>query len=81
MIIARDNGAHFDGTVEPIGGRFQARWTVLIVGGPIGQSETDVRDFDREADAWAWIDVEAARRGFHRNVDVGPQYEAPKGET
>jgi hypothetical protein len=65
VITAHDGGAQSDATVEPAGDRFQARWTSLIVGGPIARSETAVKDFDQQSEAWAWVDDEASRRGFH----------------
>jgi hypothetical protein len=46
----------------------------LIVGGAVGTSETDVRDFERASDAWEWIDAAASRRGFRRDLKFGPEY-------
>jgi hypothetical protein len=60
--MATDKGAHFEAKLTPIDGKWQARWTVML--GNI--SETDVRDFDKPADAWDWIDIEATRRGWRR---------------
>jgi hypothetical protein len=71
MIMASDKDAQFDCSVNEVEDRFQARWTALIVAAEIGQSESDLRDFEHRSDAWAWIYAEAARRGFHRIVDAG----------
>ena len=70
MIMANDNGSHFEAKLTPIDGKWQARWTVML-GGIL---ETDVRDFDKPADAWDWIDKEAVRRGWHRNMEFGPDH-------
>jgi hypothetical protein len=72
MIMASDKDAQFDCSVNEVGDRFQARWTAFIVATEVGQSESDLRNFERRSDAWAWIYAEAAKRGFHRIVGAGP---------
>jgi hypothetical protein len=60
VILATDKGSHFEAKVTPIDGKWQARWTAML-----GRtSETDVRDFDKPADAWDWLNKEATRRGW-----------------
>jgi hypothetical protein len=72
MIRASDADAQFECSVNEVGGKFQARWTAFVVAAEVGQSETDLRDFERKSDAWEWIYAEAARRGFQRIMDAGP---------
>jgi hypothetical protein len=72
MILASDKDAQFDCSVNEVGDRFQARWTAFIVAAEVGQSESDLQDFESSSDAWAWIYAEAAKRGFHRIVGTGP---------
>jgi len=74
MIMATDRGARFEVSVNHKDGIYQARWTALAMAGDADISETDVRDFDRPTDAWEWIDNEAARRGWRRNLEFGPDH-------
>lgn len=67
-----DDDAQFICKVDEIENRFQARWEAVVVATDPARSETDVRMFDRAADAWAWIDEAAKIRGFARQQNFGP---------
>jgi hypothetical protein len=65
LLFAAD-GAKFSGVIESINVQFRASYKVILHVGGEQQVESDLRMFETEVDAVAWLRKESELRGFER---------------